>query len=384
MSNDYPSRSDNCFCDPVLLRESEVSRLYRVSSSGKHFIIKTPRDPSGRLMSLVKREYDIAAKLDHPYIIKVYTYEERSVVGPGIVMEYVDGRTLDEFIAENPSAEQRRRVMGQILDAVGYIHRKGVIHNDLKPGNILVTRVDNDVRIIDFGLSDDDAYYLTKTLGCTPQYASPELLRREPLDSRSDIYSLGLLMKLAFGRKYSHITRRCLRQDKERRFGNVDQIAKALRRPIYLYILIALLSALLALVFIDLNQRVSVAEKFTDHMAEDKALVDSLKIETRMKLDSIFTLAAKMIEDIPYRDLAYAELGRCTENINEIWQAFPQTESGEDLMLDYQMVLNEMMEKILSIIEEKPPLSREVMSEQEFLYYYDILVQNRPYEPFKH
>ena len=72
--------------------------------------------------------------------------------------------------------------------------------------SILITHSDNTVKLIDFGLSDDDAHYLSKTPGFTPEYASPELLAHSaPLDARSDIYSLGLLMRDIFGGKYRYI-----------------------------------------------------------------------------------------------------------------------------------------------------------------------------------
>lgn len=106
-------------------------------------------------------------------------------------MNYVDGRTLNDFLKGNPSFELKERVFLQILDALAYIHRCGVIHNDLKPENILITRTDNDVNIIDFGLSEDDAHYLAHSMGGTRGYASSELLgRKQQVDTRSEWITL--------------------------------------------------------------------------------------------------------------------------------------------------------------------------------------------------
>jgi serine/threonine protein kinase len=100
------------------------------------------------------------------------------------------------------------------------MHKKGIIHNDLKPGNILITNSGNNVKLIDFGLSDTDAHYLLKTMGSTPQYASPELLEQGTIDVRSDIYSLGLLIRDILGKRFPHITKKCLHPDKTERYNN--------------------------------------------------------------------------------------------------------------------------------------------------------------------
>lgn len=371
-------RHDCGFTDPVMLSEGDVSRLYRVSRAGRYFIIKTAADGSGRLKSLIRREYDISLSLDHPYIIKVFTYEEESIVGPGLVMEYVDGRTLGEFLREDPPLSLRKRVMGQILDAVGYLHRKGVIHNDLKPDNILITNADNDVRIIDFGLSDNDAYFLVKTLGCTPRYASPELLGREPLDSRSDIYSLGLLMKQVFGRRYGHIWQRCIRPQRERRYDNVDQISRALSLRIYPLVL----GAVSAVFAIFLCIRLCEVEDFYKEEQSIVTLTDSLKKVTRERVDSIFVQLTKTIETIPYREFAYIEMGRATENIDDLWRSFPEEADKGALLMDFQQVFNENIERVLLIIEEKSPLEREGLSDEEFRHYYSLYIDQQPYRPF--
>jgi serine/threonine-protein kinase len=162
-------------------------------------------------------------------------------------MEYVDGRNLTEFLNEKPSRKQRERVLEQLLDVVAFLHRKGIIHNDLKPENILITNVDNDVKLLDFGLADNDAHYLSKTQGCTLKYASPELLRQEALDSRSDIYALGLLIKEIFPTATSFIVKKCAAQDRNARYSNVDQVRRALKRrhyPVYLSVVIMCLLVL--------------------------------------------------------------------------------------------------------------------------------------------
>ena len=216
---------------PEVYAVTSSAVLYRVRKAGKYFIIKTSKDKSAQSQALLQREYEHSIGLSHTNIATVFTYEQHTVVGAGIVMEYVDGRTLETFLDENPSVAMRERVFEQLVSAVAYIHRSGLVHNDIKPGNLLVTRADNDVRLIDFGLADSDAFYLARTLGCTPEYASPELLARDKdLDARSDIYSLGVIMNEMFGRRYSRISARCTRRLREERYANAEELLKAFKR----------------------------------------------------------------------------------------------------------------------------------------------------------
>lgn len=215
------------FCEPYLLKTTMRARLYRVSRAGKYFVIKTTKDNSGAEYAMLRREYELSIGCDHPHIIHIYTFEEQTPVGAGIVMEYVEGCTMTEWLAENPAKESRRRIFGELLSAVGYMHHRGVLHNDLKPDNILIARADDSLKIIDFGLSDDDAHYLARTLGCTPLYASPELRERRLLDARSDIYSVGMIMGELFGNSYRRIAGRCTRPNPDMRYGDIGQLQTA-------------------------------------------------------------------------------------------------------------------------------------------------------------
>ncbi len=243
------------YSDPTLLFSTSHSTLYRVSKAGRYFIIKTAKDNSAFQLSMLKREYELSVGHMHPHIVNIITYESVTPVGPGIIMEYVDGRNLNEFLAEKPSVSTRQRIFRQIIDAVGYIHKNGIIHNDLKPENILISRINDDVKLIDFGLSDDDAHYMARTLGCTPKYASPELLAQtDDIDTRSDIYSIGLLLRDIFGKKYASISRRCLRNDRNSRYSNIEQLQQAFchyHRPLYITAAIIVIATIISLIVLD-------------------------------------------------------------------------------------------------------------------------------------
>ena len=251
-----------------------MSRLYRVSKAGKYLVIKTTKDNSAMQLAMLKREYELSIKLDHYHLPHFYTYDTNTPVGPGFVMEYIDGRNLTQFLSENPTIDTRRRVFRQLLDVVAYIHKNGIIHNDLKPENILISRTNDDVKLLDFGFCNSDAHYLTKNLGGTREFASPELIAQsDHIDARSDIYSLGRLMELIFPYNYRSYSKKCLRKNPEERWENVDQLIRAWRRsshPIYL-ILIAVLIGV-----------VTIAALFMKDSGIDapqqQALLDSLSI----------------------------------------------------------------------------------------------------------
>ena len=217
--------------DCTLLRESPRGRIWCATRAGKRFILKGAASNGGKDISMLKREYELSIPLSHPGLAYVFTYEERSPVGPCIVMEHIDGRTLREYLAEGHALRERLRVLEQILDAVEYIHSRGVLHNDLSPENIIISRGGDAVKLIDFGFADDDVHYLAKRIGGTAGYASPELLEGRHTDVRSDIWSLGVLVGDIFGpSRFCTIRRRCTATLPERRYSSVTALKKAFAR----------------------------------------------------------------------------------------------------------------------------------------------------------
>jgi serine/threonine protein kinase len=158
-----------------------------------------------------RREAQSAASLNHPAIVAVYdTAEEPDNEGhllPYIVMEYVDGRTLREVLREGRKIlpERALEITADILSALDYSHRAGIVHRDIKPANVMLTP-SGQVKVMDFGIARavaDSSATMTQTAAVlgTAQYLSPEQARGEPVDARSDIYSTGcLLYELLTGR----------------------------------------------------------------------------------------------------------------------------------------------------------------------------------------
>ena len=270
-----PSLGDGQYRIVSTLQEG---RLYLAEKSGKRLVLKTAQGARG--LELLKREYEIALRLQHPFIASAIGWEESTPIGPAIVIEYIRGRNLSAFLKEKPSMQTRRRIFAQLLEAVGAMHRQSIIHNDIKPENILITEADNDVKLIDFGFADGDTHILEKGLGGTRQYASPELLEHRKADARSDIYSLGILLDEVFPGRYGHVVRRCTQADPARRYQSAEALQKALDgyyRPIRITLFAVLAAAavgLLALQQLALRDVKSAAA--AQHLVDGRT-VDSLE-----------------------------------------------------------------------------------------------------------
>jgi len=153
-------------------------------------------------LSRFRRERQILASLENPNIARLLDGGTLPGGLPYLVMEYVEGENLLAFLNRSGNLQNSLKLFRQVLSAVGYIHSKGMVHRDLKPGNILVNR-EGLVKILDFGIAkildpylSEDKSLQTETFlqQLTPEYASPEQIKGEPLTPASDVYSLGIIL----------------------------------------------------------------------------------------------------------------------------------------------------------------------------------------------
>lgn len=214
-----------------MVSESRLFRIFKARKGTKYVILKTPVAADAMSVEILRREYELACDLNHPCIARTLGFEEVTRVGPAIVMEYVDGVSLDKFIASAPSRICRRAVLQDILNGVDYLHHRGILHNDLKPDNILVTRT-GAARILDFGLSASSDSIYRGCQGGTDGYTAPEILRGgEAAGPASDIYSIGRLMVLLFGvHTYRRIIRACTAADPAGRPRDIRALRQQIRR----------------------------------------------------------------------------------------------------------------------------------------------------------
>lgn len=364
--------------------------LYRVRKSGKYFIIKTPKEKTGQNIALLQREYELSIGKSHPNIVNIFTYEPETIVGSGIVMEYINGRTLTQFIAENPSHQARKRIFSQLLQAVDYIHRSGLVHNDIKPDNIMITNSGNDVKLIDFGLADNDAHYLARTLGCTKAYASPELLVRDKnIDARSDIYSLGKIMKELFGSRYSRISARCLQERKEKRYANAEELLKAINRREKLPIIaVSLLAALFVIVpfFYYIN---SIDTEQSRVEEENNIKAEKIKETLRCienSVDSIGNVYYERVSKEVYYEFAYPHLGLYYEAMSEYQTGdlsnIKETELHSLASAQYSKAYSNCLKKIVERIESLPSIYDSELSEEEIEFYRTLIFSEQPFTPY--
>jgi len=183
-----------------------------------------------------RHERQILAGLDHPYITTLLDGGTSPDGLPYFVMELVEGKPIHEYCrAANLDVRRRCELLIKVCDAVAYAHRNLVIHRDLKPANILVT-ADGTPKLLDFGI----ARLLSlepgeDTIGAmTPAYASPEQVRGEAVNTATDVYSLGAVLREVLSgegdRDLQNIVQRAMHTDQSQRYHSVDHLAEDLER----------------------------------------------------------------------------------------------------------------------------------------------------------
>lgn len=160
--------------------KSGPTRLFTATRYGKRYVLKCLKTDyllTPVYQQAIVKEFEIGLLLEHPYICRTLAMEQLAGMGRTIVMEQVDGDTLQTLLSEKRlSPDLALRIASQTMDALDYMHSKQITHRDLKPSNIMVTHRGKNVKIIDFGLSDSDLFGVLKMPAGTYRYLAPEQL----------------------------------------------------------------------------------------------------------------------------------------------------------------------------------------------------------------
>ncbi|MFI3265692.1 MAG: serine/threonine-protein kinase [Rikenellaceae bacterium] len=327
-----------------LLRESGFNVLYSAERENKRFVVKALSESCrGDLLyeSILRKEFEIGYSLDHPNICRTVSFERFEEVGNAIVMEWVDGRTLDRYIAEKQhTTQQLQRIIEQLCDALAYAHKRQTIHRDLKPQNIIITHNGDNVKLLDFGLSDTDSHTVLKEPAGSRKYASPELLRGDKIDSRSDIYSLGVIINELFEgqrtAKISKIVTRATAYYPNSRYSDSQAVASALRegKIKFVYPLLALILVAIGYLFYTMNR---ATESLIPSAETDGVTIE--EFERRQALASDF-----------YREINSSYLSLMNDSIYKMNCATPEMPDFKELsnrqLARYEIVLDSMLGEI--------------------------------------
>lgn len=196
--------------DITLLQQRRQNTIYTAKRYGKRYLLKAISPEYQSLTDirlLQEKEFSLGILLNHSNIAETYSLEEVPEIGRCIVMEYVDGMTLAQWLNSSPTRAQRERVLAQLLEVMEYIHGLQLVHNDLKSSNILITRNGQNVKLIDFGLSDTDS-------------------TSETNNASTDIQLFASILTLLFPKRYRPIARACQRGQ----YANIAALKQAFHR----------------------------------------------------------------------------------------------------------------------------------------------------------
>lgn len=231
---------------------------YVVRRYGKQlFVKKLKRDLASdpRYIAALHKEFEVGYNLEHSNIVR---YE--SVGNDYIVLDYVDGRTLREMIDSEPDYFKSRKnldkLVSQLLSAVSYMHDHGIIHLDLKPDNIMLTNIANDVKVLDLGYCYTDSF--NDTMGRTDKYSAPEQTDGSGnVDVRTDIFAIGRILQQMplLPHLYNKVAEKCTKADKESRFQSIDELSRYIQSQ-YAKKRRAKLSSVLLVIFIAVSATV--------------------------------------------------------------------------------------------------------------------------------
>ena len=313
--------------DITLSQTRSRTQIYTASRYGRRFVLKALTPDTAFLTDYrlqQEQEFQLGIRLVHPNIAATYSLEEIDGVGRCIVQEWIDGITLGEWLRAKPSKAARKRVFSQLMDALEYIHSLQLVHHDLKPDNILITRNGANVKLIDFGLSATDA-----------------TITSVPNDPRKDIEALQRLFPDICPKGH---------------FANIAALRKVLnRRNRLMFLLPVLLSALLlgaaaALLYISWHERQSEQQRINELNAQIAAYAERDLAQQEMQ---------QRIDEMSAQIEAYEEQER---------EQLKEKKRYEAMCAQVDFYIAQEREQLLEIVNRRQSYEEEILAHEKDAY----------------
>lgn len=208
-----------------------------IKSKGIYLYVKATRDGApvmlkalkseykdkSQFQTLLRKEFETVSKLDHANIAKETQLIDDPQYGKAIVVEFVDGRPLNAYLAENHSVEEKLNIIRQIASAIGYANERNIQHRNLKASNVLIAKQGDEVKIIDFRMPFADDLHVGYS---SMAHVSPEQKDGTvAIDARADVYSLGVLMKqMGLPEDYNGLIEKCCSYNRGDRYMDMDSM----------------------------------------------------------------------------------------------------------------------------------------------------------------
>lgn len=245
-SSDFIPEHESCDKIELLGIRGGTSETYKRTIGDKLYFVKQLRPEfatNKRYRAAFRKEYEVGKRINCPYIVKYQAIEENAD-GLCILMEYVGGVTLAEKLTTEPSYFKKKqhvkKLVRQLSKALEVLHKHNIVHMDIKPENILLTRGNNDVVLVDLGFCLSDTS--ESTVGCTKSFAAPEVIsgRIGDIDARTDIFSVGCLLQWIeentekeLSAELNQVKQRCLQPQKSARYTSAQEIVHAINKADY-------------------------------------------------------------------------------------------------------------------------------------------------------
>lgn len=352
----------SAFSDYALLSDSGHNLVYRAMRDGKYWVLKAAKSDEGvqtRNLRLLQREFDIMHHIDCIYVVRAVQMIDDAQLGRAILMEYVDGRTLSQFMAERPSHQQRKQVLRELLEALSYLHQKGVVHGDLKPDNVLITTNGNHVRLIDFGFADSDAY-IAKNIGTTETFAAPEVVKGEKLETEQlvskDIYAFGKLLQILFPHRYKCVQKKCMRENPNHRYNSISRVGCAIRWSDKLIWMVVASLILIGIGVYLSTMSPSLSSIEEQHVTLVDTRKDSVLQAAQLKYNRLYKLYSDSIVNIP--DSSYAEAFAIHTRYSNAMYAAQQhylslfAEYADELAADYLTIYTQTSTRLAQLYQD--------------------------------